>query len=69
MDKSIRRFFWEGVDDQRKLHMVNWATVCKPKDRGDLGIINTKILNVAFLLKWVWKLCQNKQALGGDRSC
>jgi hypothetical protein len=42
MDKDIHRFFFEWVDDQRKYHMVNWATMCKPKVFGGLGIINTK---------------------------
>jgi hypothetical protein len=40
MDKSRCRFFLEGVG---KYHMVNWVTVCKPKDLGALGL-STQIL-------------------------
>jgi hypothetical protein len=32
MDRMRSRFFWEGVGDKRKYHMVDWAIVCKPKD-------------------------------------
>jgi hypothetical protein len=28
LDKPRARFFWEGVGDKRKYHMVDWATVC-----------------------------------------
>lgn len=30
MNKSRARFFWKGVGNKRKYHMVDWATVCKP---------------------------------------
>lgn len=66
MDKVRCRFFWEGVGDTRKFHMVNWATVCKPKELGGLGILNTKLMNIALLSKWVWKLSQHEQGLWAD---
>jgi hypothetical protein len=34
MDRPRSRFFWEGVGNKRKYHMVDWATVCKPKEVG-----------------------------------
>jgi hypothetical protein len=34
--KHLSRFFWEGVGDKRKYHMVNWSQLCQPKDRADL---------------------------------
>jgi hypothetical protein len=36
-DKVRARFFWEGVGKKRKYQMVDWATVCKPKDFGGFG--------------------------------
>jgi hypothetical protein len=46
--------------------MVDWATVCKPKELGGLGILNTKLMNIALMLKWVWKLYQNDEGLWAD---
>lgn len=55
-DKHLARFFWEGVGDKRKFHWVNWPEVCRPKDLGGLGIINTRFLNIALMTKWIWRL-------------
>jgi hypothetical protein len=66
MDRVRARFFWEGVGDRRKYHMVDWATICKPKDFGGLGILNTRLMNIALLLKWIWKLYQGAEGLWAD---
>jgi hypothetical protein len=34
MDRPRARFFWEGVEEKWKYHMVDWVTVCKPKELG-----------------------------------
>jgi hypothetical protein len=65
-DKVRSRFFWEGVGDKRKYHMVDWATVCKPKEFGGLGVLNTRLMNIALMLKWVLKLYQNAEGLWVD---
>jgi hypothetical protein len=66
MDRSRARFFWEGVGDKRKYHMVDWATVCKPKKLGGLGVLNTKSMNIALMVKWIWKLYQGAEDLWAD---
>ncbi|KAK1607661.1 hypothetical protein QYE76_031334 [Lolium multiflorum] len=65
-DKVRSRFFWEGVGDKRKYHMVDWPTVCRPKEVGGLGILNTRHMNIALMLKWVWKLYHNADGLWAD---
>jgi hypothetical protein len=40
--------------------------MCKPKGFGGLGILNTKLLNIALMLKWVWKLYQDAEGLWAD---
>jgi hypothetical protein len=66
MDKHRSRFFWEGVGAKRKYHMVDWATVCKPRAFGGLGILNTKSMNIALMVKWIWKIYQNAEGLWAD---
>ena len=53
--KIIRKFFWENVG-KKKYHMVKWQFVCRPREKGGLGIKNLKLLNIALLCKWWWKL-------------
>ena len=36
--------------------MVNWPAVCRPKECGGLGLTNTKLMNKALMIKWIWKL-------------
>jgi hypothetical protein len=66
MDSHRARFFWEGAGDKRKYHMVDWPTVCKPKVFGGLGILNTRLMNISLMLKWIWKLYQNSDGLWAD---
>jgi hypothetical protein len=46
--------------------MVDWTTVCKPKEDGGLGVLNTRHMNTALMMKWIWKLYQNAQGLWAD---
>jgi hypothetical protein len=53
---SLRSKFLGRIRSKRKYHLVNWPAVCRPNDLGGLGLINTKKMNIALLLKWVWRL-------------
>jgi hypothetical protein len=59
--------------------MAKWPAVCRPKDLGGLGIINTQVcrpkdlgglgiiithvLNKCLMTKWIWKLYYQKGSL------
>jgi hypothetical protein len=55
-DKHKGRFFWEGTSDKRKYHWVKWQEVCRPKEQWGLGILNMKLMNIALMVKWIWKI-------------
>jgi hypothetical protein len=65
MDMSRARFFWEGVGDKRKYHMVKWEVLCKPKEFGGMGFSDTRIRNICLLSRWVFRLENDSQ----DLSC
>jgi hypothetical protein len=49
---SVRsKFFWRGVEDKFKYHMVIWDVVCRPREFGGLGILNTQVLNDCMMAK------------------
>lgn len=51
MDTVRPHFFWRGASDKFKYHMVGQEGLCLPKDFGGLGIVNTRFMNEALLLK------------------
>jgi hypothetical protein len=50
-DSHRARFYWEGSGPKCKLHLLNWSVVCRPKECGGLGILNSKKMNIALLMK------------------
>ena len=40
---------------ERKLHPINWNTICVNKDSGGLGIRDLTLMNRVLLGKWSWK--------------
>ena len=42
IDSLRRGFFWNSVsnclESQKKLHLICWDTLCKPRDKGGLGL-------------------------------
>ena len=63
MDTIRSKFFWRGASNKFKYHLVNWKAICRPKDYGGLGVINTKLFNNCLLSKWFWKLDQRPNDL------
>lgn len=61
--QSIRRFFWDEMDGNRRLHWLPWRTICLPKKCGGLGIKNLKLMSAAFLAKLGWKLLTETEPL------
>jgi hypothetical protein len=63
MDSVRAIFFWRWAGEEFRYHMVKWPAVCRPKDLGGLGIINTQVLNECLMTKWIWKLYHRKESL------
>ena len=55
-DKLSRNFLWGSTDKKKKLHMVSWKKITKPKREGGLGIHAAKAKNIALLAKLNWRL-------------
>jgi hypothetical protein len=55
--RIARRFVWAGdagEHDARGHALVNWKTVCRPKDLGGLGIPDLDRSGHALRLRWLW---------------
>ena len=63
IEKLQRDFLWNGIGGEPKIHLVNWAKVCRPLQVGGLGIRRLGNFNSAFLGKWLWMYGMESDAL------
>lgn len=57
LDKIRRRCLWIKKTDQgdKRNTLAAWDMVCKPKNKGGLGVINLRVQNEALLMKFLRK--------------
>ena len=56
IERIQRNFLWSGTEERNKVSLVNWEEVCKPKNKGGLGVRRLRDLNKALLMKIGWRL-------------
>ncbi|CAL1377016.1 unnamed protein product [Linum trigynum] len=61
--QKIRAFVWGSQEGRRRIHLVNWETVCLPKDQGGLGLRSARALNTAYFLKLAWGILKKPEEL------
>ncbi|XP_058733340.1 uncharacterized protein LOC131604946 [Vicia villosa] len=59
----LSNFLWCGNTKSRCIHWVKWENVCKPKEKGGLGIRDVGEMNKALLLKWKWRILKEDKAI------
>lgn len=63
MDTIRSKFFWQGADCPFKYHMAKWLSISKPKVHGELGKLNTLLMNQCLISKWFWKIEKGSNVL------
>jgi hypothetical protein len=58
-----RNFLWQGSLASKKWALVTWNTICKPKDKGGLGLRDPEILNQTLGAKNWWRWLQQNEEL------
>ncbi|GMY29704.1 putative RNA-directed DNA polymerase [Fagus crenata] len=51
LDKLNRNFLWGDSSAKKKLHLIKWDSVSRPKEEGGLGIKRSRCRNKALLAK------------------
>ncbi|KAL4565722.1 hypothetical protein LXL04_029825 [Taraxacum kok-saghyz] len=65
LEKIRRRFLWGGDKDKRKIHWVSWEKVTARKSDGGLGVSSIRNINTSLMVKWWWRLKQEKDSIWG----
>ncbi|CAN1811456.1 Putative ribonuclease H protein At1g65750 [Linum perenne] len=63
IDRRIRNFVWGSTSEERKMHLVSWDQICKPKALGGLGLRQAQHLNHAYMVKLAFKFIQSPDTL------
>nr|XP_011457336.1 PREDICTED: uncharacterized protein LOC105349397 [Fragaria vesca subsp. vesca] len=66
LDRLNMNFLWGHTEEKKKIHLVKWDTVCKPKRYGGLGLKKSSCVNQALLAKTGWRLLQKEQGLWAE---
>ena len=62
-----RRFLWGYKQNStRKLHLLAWNKICKPRSKGGLGIASMKLRNTAMLSRW-WGKAYSQRNSGWNK--
>ena len=55
-------FFWGGINEEFKFHLVSWNKICSLISEGGLGIRSLRLMNQALLRKRLWRFANEKEA-------
>ncbi|XP_074265711.1 uncharacterized protein LOC141588156 [Silene latifolia] len=58
-----RNFLWEGHGSYSKAPLVVWNVLCTSKDKGGLGLTDSKLWNIAAIGKLIWWLASKQDHL------
>lgn len=62
IESLIARFWW-GNSSDRKIHWVNWNSLCNSKRDGGMGFRDLRAFNIALLGKQIWRVIHLPNAL------
>lgn len=63
MDRKCREFLWGSTTEKKKILLVAWDKVCRPKKQGGLNIKGCKLWNIAMVGKLIWLIMEKKNIL------
>ena len=63
IESLLRKFIWEGgKGNEKKLHLISWEKIQKPRDEGGLQVRSLTTQNLALGAKLLWQLITGKES-------
>ncbi|CAN1762633.1 Putative ribonuclease H protein At1g65750 [Linum perenne] len=63
IDKRIRNFVWGSTNEERKVHLVSWDHICRPRNQGGLGLRLARHFKMSYLIKLAFLFFQKLDLL------
>lgn len=63
IETLFKGFLWCNSEVCKGKARVAWKEVCKPKDKGGLGLKSLELWNKTLLIKHLWNVASNKESL------
>ncbi|XP_019225084.1 PREDICTED: uncharacterized protein LOC109206689, partial [Nicotiana attenuata] len=63
IDRKCREYLWGTTEGHRKMALISWEVLCRPKKYGGMNIKGCKNWNIASVGKLLWQLMTNKEVL------
>jgi hypothetical protein len=60
VNRARQHCLWDKKDREHQHSLAAWELVCKPKDKGGLGVINLEIQNDALLMKHLFSFFSHR---------
>ncbi|KAK2653869.1 hypothetical protein Ddye_013725 [Dipteronia dyeriana] len=55
IEKLQNDFFWNDGIFKKRVHVMDWVSLCKSKRLGGLGIGRIKDKGLSLMAKWIWR--------------
>lgn len=63
IDKMCQKFIWGDTNEKKRLHLISWDQIFKPRMEGGLGTRSTNDWCEAGTMKNLWSLAAKKDSL------
>ncbi|XP_074299556.1 uncharacterized protein LOC141630683 [Silene latifolia] len=69
IEAICRNFLWENGTEYRRVPLVAWEKICKPKEEGGLGLKDQEVWNKAMVGRLVNWIAEKRDSLCGYKGC